>query len=175
MSSVATIEADRPTLVIGLGNPILGDDGVGWRVIEALEDRLAVDDAARRASGPVELDRVAVGGLSLMERLVGYDRVILVDAVLGPGVEGAVTSSSLEETACRLAGHLDSAHDAPLREALSAGRTLGAHLPDDITVIGVAVRQVDMFGERMSLQVAEAVAPAVEAILAALARRSVAA
>ena len=35
MSFAATTECARPTLVIGLGNPILGDDGVGWRVVEA--------------------------------------------------------------------------------------------------------------------------------------------
>jgi hydrogenase maturation protease len=173
MSSGATTELDRPTLVIGLGNPILGDDGVGWRVIEVLEDRLAVDEVARREAGPLEFDRVAVGGLSLMERLVGYDRVVLVDAILGSVSEGTVTVGSLADTACRLTGHLDSAHDAPLIEALSAGRTLGAHVPDDITVVGVGVRRVDLFDERLSAPVAAAVAPAVEAILAALARRPV--
>lgn len=173
MSSGATTERRRPTLVIGLGNPILGDDGVGWRVIEALEDRLAVDGGARLAAGDVELDRVAVGGLSLMERLVGYDRVVLVDAVLGSGDDGNLTVDSLADTKCRLASHLDSAHDAPLTEALSAGRTLGAHLPDDITVVGIAVHRVDVFDERLSTSVAGAVGPAVEAILAALGHRPV--
>ncbi len=171
MSSAATTEAHRPTLVIGLGNPILGDDGVGWRIVETLEDRLASDDEARRRAGDVELDRVAVGGLSLMERLVGYDRVVLVDAMLGTARPGALMVGSLAETACRLAGHLDSAHDAPLTEALSAGRELGAHLPDDITVVGIAVRRVDVFDERLSPPVAAAVGPAVEAILRTLSRR----
>ena len=171
MSSGATTEHHRPTLVIGLGNPILGDDGVGWRIVETLEDRLAVDDAARGAAGDVELDRVALGGLSLMERLVGYDRVVLVDAILGPGRPGTLTMGSLAETACRLSGHLDSAHDAPLTEALSAGRALGAHLPDDITVVGIVVRRVDVFDERLSAPVAAAVDSAVEAILKALGHR----
>lgn len=172
MSSDATTDDHRPTLVIGLGNPILGDDGVGWRIVEALEDRLAVDGDARRTAGDIELDRVAVGGLSLMERLVGYDRVVLVDAILGEVVPGTLTAGSLAETACRLAGHLDSAHDAPLTQALAAGRALGAHLPDDIMVVGVGVRQVDVFDERLSPPVAAAVDPAVDAILGALGRRA---
>ena len=87
------------------------------------------DDDARRAAGQVELDRLSVGGLSLMERLVGYDRVVLVDALLGSGRPGALSVRPLAEVACRLAGHLDSAHDVPLTEALSAGRALGARLP----------------------------------------------
>ncbi|HEX5147966.1 MAG TPA: hydrogenase maturation protease [Candidatus Limnocylindrales bacterium] len=172
MSSGATAEPNPTTLVVGLGNPILGDDGVGWRVVEALGDRLA-DDAARRAAGDVELDRVAVGGLSLMERLVGYDRVVLVDAVLGADRPGTVSIGSLAETTCRLAGHLDSAHDVPLTEALSAGRALGAHLPDDITVIGVAVRRVDVFDEALSPEVGAALDTAVDGILTVLDRRPV--
>ena len=173
MSCGATTESPRPTLVVGLGNPILGDDGVGWRVVDALEHRLAADAGARLAAGDIELDRVAVGGLSLMERLVGYDRVVLVDAVLGSGEDGVISVGSLAETTCRLASHLDSAHDAPLTEALSAGRALGARLPDDITVVGIAVHRVDIFDERLSSGVAGAVDPAVEAILAALSRHPV--
>jgi hydrogenase maturation protease len=171
MSSGATIEADGPTLVIGLGNPILGDDGVGWRIVEALEMRLEADGEARQEAGPVEFDCVAVGGLSLMERLVGYDRVILVDSILDAGQPGTVTVGSLAETACRLAGHLDSAHDAPLTEALRAGRALGARLPAEITVVGVTVRSVDTFDERLSPGVAAAVDPAVGAILRQLGHR----
>lgn len=173
MSSGATTERDRPTLVIGLGNPILGDDGVGWRVVEALEARLAVDDDARRTAGDVEFDCVAVGGLSLMERLVGYDRVILVDSILDMAPPGTLTVGSLAETACRLAGHLDSAHDAPLTEALRVGRALGADLPAEISVVGVAVRCVDTFDERLSAAVVAAVDQAVNAILGRLAREPV--
>jgi Ni,Fe-hydrogenase maturation factor len=64
--------AGRRTRVIGLGNPILGDDGVGWRVVEAMRGRL--DDEA------VDVLCLSVGGVSLMEQLVGCDRALLVDA-----------------------------------------------------------------------------------------------
>lgn len=168
MSSGATTEPRPPTLVIGLGNPILGDDGVGWRVVDALERRLVRARLDRLAAGEVELDHLAVGGLRLMERLVGYDRVVLVDAVLASDRPGTITTAPLAEIVSRLHGHLDSAHDATLVEAISAGRALGAHLPDEVTVVGVAVERVDEFGERLSPAVTAAVAPAVEAILAVL-------
>lgn len=169
MSSAAM--ADRATtLVIGLGNPILGDDGVGWWVVDALQDRLAQDAMTRRAAGDVELDRVCVGGLGLMERLVGYDRVILVDAILGGEMPGTVSVGSLAEIGCNLAGHLDSAHDVSLPEALTAGRALGAQLPTDITVVCVAVQRVDRFGERLSPEVAAALQVGVEDVLAVLGR-----
>ena len=174
MSSAATTERqpELAALVIGLGNPILGDDGVGWAVVDALEDRLARDATARRAAGPVELDRLAVGGLRLMERLADRDRAILVDAVLGSEPVGAVTVAPLTSALCRQAGHLDSAHDAPLVEALAAGRTLGARLPDEILVVGIAVERVDEFRDGLSPAVHAAVEPAVRAILAYLASAS---
>ena len=171
MSSGATAERRSTTLVVGLGNPILGDDGVGWRVVEALEVRLGDDGAIRDAAGEVELDCAAVGGLSLMERLVGYGRVVLVDAVLDDDVPGTVTVAPLAETECRRAGHLDAAHDVTLTEALGAGRVLGADLPDDISVVGIAVVRVDRFGERLSPEVAAAVGFAVDAVLAVLGRQ----
>ena len=53
-------------LVIGLGNPILGDDGVGWRVVEEI--------ARKTANKPdIEVDCVSLGGLSLMERITGFE------------------------------------------------------------------------------------------------------
>ncbi|MBI5713137.1 MAG: hydrogenase maturation protease [Chloroflexi bacterium] len=62
------------TVVIGLGNPILGDDGVGWRVVEAVQEQ--INDSS------VDVDCAAVGGITLMEHLIGYDRAILIDAVI---------------------------------------------------------------------------------------------
>jgi len=160
----------RPVLVVGLGNPVLGDDGVGWRIVDALERRLAADPSARASAGPVEIDRLAVGGFSLMERLVGYDRVVIADAVVGDDSVGTVSSAPLGAVVDRLAGHLDSAHDATLDVAMAAGRALGARLPDEITVVGVTARRVDEFDECLSPPVAAAVGPAVEAVLAALVR-----
>jgi hydrogenase maturation protease len=159
-----------PVLVVGLGNPVLGDDGVGWRIVDALERRLAADPSARASVGAVELDRLAVGGFSLMERLVGYDRVVIADAVVGVDTVGTVSSCPLGAVADRLAGPLDSAHDATLDVALAAGRALGARLPDEVTVVGVTARRVDEFDEHLSPPVEAAVGPAVEAVLAALAR-----
>jgi Ni,Fe-hydrogenase maturation factor len=56
------------TLIVGLGNPILGDDGVGWKVLEQIKQRYQ----EKGIPEPFETDFLAVGGLRLMERLVGY-------------------------------------------------------------------------------------------------------
>lgn len=146
------------TLVLGLGNPILGDDGVGWRVVEDV-GRLVSPDA-------IECDCVALGGLALMERLVGYDRAILVDAIQTDGRSiGEVRQLSLEELPSL---HSDAVHDASLKAALELGRRLGAPLPGDIRIIVVEAAEVLTFGETLSAQVEAAVPGAVRMVLAAL-------
>jgi len=164
--------ADRPVLVVGLGNPVLGDDAVGWRVVDAVEERLATDSEAAAAAGPVEVDHLCAGGLRLMERVVGYDRVVVADAVLGPDLPGTVWSRPLAMVVSGRMGHLDSSHDASLTAALAAGRALGVGLPDDITIVGVAVARTDTFAERLTPPVEAAVPRAAEAIVSLLRART---
>jgi hydrogenase maturation protease len=157
----------RPILVVGLGNPVRGDDGVGWRVVEALDHRLDTQAATERTVAP-ELDWLAVGGLTLMERLVGYERVILVDALQEGVAPGTVTCRPFDELSSRKAADLDSTHDADLATALATGRALGALLPSEITVVGVEVRDADAFTDVLSPAVETAVPSAVELLLALL-------
>jgi hydrogenase maturation protease len=154
------IAAPGDTLVVGLGNPILGDDGVGWRVIDEL-DGLGCDEAS--------LQQACVGGVSLMELLVGYRRAIIVDAIIDPeDSPGSVWRKPLSAVETRVASHLDSTHDAPLPAAIEAGRALGADLPSDIEVVGIVIERGDVFGEQLSDDVAAAVPVAAAEVVRAL-------
>ena len=165
MSAASTAER---VLVLGVGNPILGDDGVGWRVAAAVGERL---DTAPPGGARVEVDCVAVGGLSLMERLLGYDRAILVDAFHGSGdPPGTLRVRRLAEVPGRETSHLDSAHDVSLRVALEAGRALGADLPERVVVVSVEAARVDTFGERLTADVDAAVPGAVRVVERLMAR-----
>jgi hydrogenase maturation protease len=144
-------------LVVGLGNPILGDDGVGWRVAEAVQCRVT--------SAGVEVDCCALGGLSLMERMVGYDRAIVIDALTLAQPPGTVTRFRLEALPEACGGHSGAAHDTSLQTALRLGRALGAHLPEDVVVIGVAADRVYDFDEALTPAVAAAVPEAARAVL----------
>jgi hydrogenase maturation protease len=148
------------TLVVGLGNPILGDDGVGWRVIDELD---GLDHAE------ASLQQACVGGVSLMELLVGYRRAIIVDAIIDPAQEpGSVWCRPLSAVETRVASHLDSTHDAPLPAAIEAGRAMGAVLPSDIEVVGIVIERGDVFGEQLSDRVAAAVPVAAALVAGAL-------
>jgi hydrogenase maturation protease len=165
--------ADQPsadpqprTVVIGLGNPLLGDDGVGWRVADEVEALLHADRAIPPGRPGVEIERLGVGGLRLMECLTGYEAAILVDAAEFPGrPAGEVRSCSFEDLAEFAAGHLDSAHDASLRTALALGRRLGAALPASIYAVTVQAHLTDEFSESLSPEVAAAIPAAAGAVI----------
>jgi hydrogenase maturation protease len=131
------------TLVIGLGNPILGDDGAGWQIANVVGQN----------SGSVEVDCLAVGGIGLMERLVGYVP------------QGSVLSFSLEEIPDTAMGHLSSAHDTSLQTALQVGRLLGAHLPDQVMIVAIESQEVYAFCETLSPAVSMAIPEAVQKVL----------
>ncbi len=151
-------------LVIGLGNPILGDDGVGWRVAEEVRARLELQSSEGQRE--VEVDLLARGGLALMERMVGYSQVILVDSLLtGWGPAGTLCSLPLSALPERAAGHTASAHDTTLQAALDAGRAMGFDLPDDIWVVGVETKPATDFSDRLSPAVESVVPHAVEEVL----------
>jgi hydrogenase maturation protease len=150
------------TLVLGLGNPILGDDGVGWRVADAVEARLGARDTTR----PVEVDRMSLGGLRLMERMIGYDRAIIVDAVeTGTLVPGTVRCLRLDALPRSGRERLASPHDGTLVAALEVGRSLGARLPGSPWVVAVEARLDNAFDERLSPDVDGAVAVAARHVL----------
>lgn len=149
------------TLILGLGNPLLGDDGVGWRVAEAAQKQIT--DAM------IEIDFHAGGGLALMERLVGYARAIIVDALnTGNAPPGTVRSLRLEDLPSHVVSHLASAHETDLKTALQVGRQMGAALPTEILIVGIESQQVYDFSETLSPAVAAAVPRAVQLVLTQL-------
>jgi hydrogenase maturation protease len=150
------------TFVIGLGNPILGDDGVGWKVAEEVM-RLCPTTPLH---SPVQVECLALGGLSLMEHLIGADRAIIIDAVTLEGFEeGQVVVFSLEDLPDRSAGHITAAHDTSLPTALEVGRSMGAHLPQEVIVVGIQAYNLFEFSEELSPPIARAVPEAAQAVI----------
>lgn len=154
------------TIVVGLGNPILGDDGVGWhvakKVLEHIEDNPLTGQK-------IVVDYLSLGGLSLMEHLIGYDRAVIIDAIdTGILPLGSVRCLPLEELPDNSAGHITAVHDTSLQTALHIGRAMEAHLPQEIIVVGIESPNVYDFSEELSPAVAAAVPTAVEKVLEVL-------
>ena len=160
------------TLIIGLGNPILGDDGAGWRVAEALSNLQS--PTLRHHSGQVsdlEVQYLSLGGLSLMERMIGYDRVILIDTlVTGKNPCGHVSRFLLTDLPDFATAHTTAAHDTSLQTALRVGKQMGAELPEpeNIWIVGIEAQHVYDFSEELSPPIAAAIPQAVEQVLLSL-------
>jgi hydrogenase maturation protease len=149
--------------VIGLGNPILTDDGVGVKVIYEVEKVLGVD-----LPHSLTITEASVGGLRLMELLVGYDHVILVDAILPqnenkPGTIQHLTLEDLRDISPTQ--HSASAHDTSLVTALEAGKKIGLHLPSSFSIYAVTVENILDFSEEPTPDVADAIPIVTKAVL----------
>ena len=130
------------TLIVGLGNPILGDDGIGWRVAEAVQAGLNDPD--------VEVLCLSLGGLALMEHLAGYRRVLIIDAMSSGAPAGTLHRMTVQELDELSVQHTASVHDLSLSAALALGRELGLDLPGEIRFIGVETQPEFEFGETLS-------------------------
>ena len=153
----------KKTLILGLGNPILTDDGVGVRVAQAVRAALPPDAS-------VDVSEASVGGLGLMERLLGYDKVILIDALCTgqqtPGVCRRLTLNDLRSISPTQ--HSASAHDTNLVTALELGRQMGLSLPGEIIIYAIEVENITDFGETLTPAVKQAIPKVTTAVLADL-------
>lgn len=153
-------------ILIGLGNPILGDDGVGWKVVEYLQQHSSLPTS-------IDIDFLALGGISLMERLIGYDQAILVDAIItGQHPIGSVLCFEVDELPNLAGGHLAAAHDTSLQVALQMGHSMDAKLPRRITIIAVEAQSVYDFSEDLTLPIKAAVPEAAKMVMTVMAESS---
>ena len=144
------------TLVLGLGNPILSDDGVGIRVAEELQRRLDHQD--------VTVMETSLCSLSLLDILSGYDRAIVIDAIETaeghPGQIYRLLPDMITPTR-----NASNPHDVGFAHALELGRRLSIDLPQEIIIYAVEIEDVITFSEECTPRVREAIPLCVERIL----------
>jgi len=114
----------------------------------------------------IEVSEDYAGGLRLMERMIGYDQVIIVDAICtGVHPPGAVLHLNASDIATQ---HTASTHDLNLPTALQLAVTLNLKMPERIRIIAIEAENVLEFSEQCSPAVTLALPRAVEAVLAEL-------
>jgi hydrogenase maturation protease len=144
---------DRPILVLGLGNDILGDDGVGLVAARRLKEEVQED---------VEVVESSEAGLALMELLEGYERALLLDAVLtGAHPPGTVLEFSATDFQTVIG---PSPHYAGLPEVLAMAKQLDIPFPQELCILAMEVEN--------PYQVREGLSPSVEKSLAHFVERA---
>jgi len=148
------------TLVLGLGNPLVSDDSVGLRVAAALKPLLA-------DRPDVEVSEDHWGGLRLMERMIGFDRAVIIDAICTGAAPGTLHRLTTGDIATQRSA---SAHDVNLPTALAFGRQAGVNLPRDdrVFLVGIEAADILTFSEQLTPAVEAAIPQAVEVVLRTL-------
>ena len=134
------------TLVLGVGNPILTDDAVGFRVAHLIQE----------AKPELTVIETAEAGLTLLEMITGYERVIIIDSVktgrVKPGSLHQLTLDQIDPS-----WNFCSTHGIDIRMAFELGRKLDCKLPAKISIYGVEVEDNKNFGEKCTEKVEKSI------------------
>ena len=149
-------KGDMKTLILGIGNTALTDDGVGCKVAQRLEKRL-------RGRSNITVKETALSGLSLLDEITGYERLIIIDAIQTRGGKpGAIYKLSPSDFKT---GRMAIIHDLGLVSTLELGRKLGMDMPREVVIFAIEAKDMATFSEKLSPEVEKAVPKAVEVVL----------
>lgn len=142
------------TLVVGIGSTIRGDDGIGVHVARKLKEESYAES--------YDIIELGTAGLSLLDYVEGYDRLIIVDAIVTgapPGTVHELRGEDVTKTA-----HLGDGHESDLPTTLALGRRLGKHMLKDVVIIAVEAAGLDDFSEQLTPEVEKAIPEALARI-----------
>jgi hydrogenase maturation protease len=145
-------------LVLGIGNTIMGDDGVGIHVVRMVKDRA-------RSFTDLQFKELGVSGLNLVEEILGYDEVIIIDSRASTEADAGrireFSPTDFEDTV-----HASSPHGANFATALGVyNRLQPDKIPKRIRVFTIDIHPTDVFAERLSNRVQDAAARLAESIV----------
>ena len=131
-------------LILGMGNEIQCDDGIGVKIVKLLDWRLT--------NASIRFETLWVGGLDLIEVFDGYKSIIIIDAIkTGEKEPGFVWNFTPENFRNTL--HLSNLHDLSFIEALETGRKLGYKIPETIHVLAIEIVEDLVFSNEFSSEI----------------------
>ncbi len=151
----------RKALIGGIGNVLLGDDGVGPYVVRILESMYDFEAS-------VEIIDLGTPALDLTHQIVGLKTLILVDSVASDDPAGTLALYSKEDILRDTPAERLDPHSPALAECLMTADMLGA-MPQNVLLVGIAGKCFEP-GHPLSAAVRQSVGPAMDAILQELQR-----
>jgi hydrogenase maturation protease len=132
------------TLVLGIGNPIVTDDGAGLKIARQIKER----------NPELEVIEACSGALGLLDDVAGYDKLIIIDSVKTEGGKtGELYKLELEDLQPTLE-HATS-HGLDIASAFKLGKGLGYKMPHSVIIYAVEIKDNTNFGEECTKEVAE--------------------
>jgi len=142
------------TLVLGLGNELYGDDGTGICVVRLLKKELE----AKKGDSPwldnIDFEECSLSGLSLLEVIVGYDRLVIIDTIKKANPMTGRIHLLQEKDLRHIPG--PSPHYVSVPQTLDIGKKLGLKVPAKIKIIAVEAKNMYNLGEVLSSEMEKA-------------------
>ncbi len=145
------------TLVLGLGNPLMGDDGLGLRALARLRQEWEVEGA--------DLVDGGTWGMNLLPLIEDTARLLLLDAIDVGAAPGTLVELERDEIP-RLFARKLSPHEVDLREVLALAELRGT-LPREMAALGLQPRDVEL-GTELTPEVAAGMAALLDRVIARL-------
>ena len=150
------------TLVLGLGNELYGDDGVGIHVVRKLKQELEEKKGTTSWLDNVFLEECSLSGLALLDIIVGYDFLIIIDTIKRSNpVTGKI--HVLEGKNLR---HIPgpSPHYVSIPQTLEVGEKIGLEVPSKIKIIAVEAKNMYNLGEGLTEEMTRVIPELVEEV-----------
>ena len=132
------------TLIIGLGNTIKGDDGVGIYVARELKSRLNDNN--------IDIKETHYSGLKLMDLVYDYEKVVIIDA-LKDGSKGAGEVRLFKPQNNNFDSTSHNLHNMNFVKNYSLLKKTYSRMPDDFKIIGISIKGADSFKEGLSPEI----------------------
>lgn len=143
----------KAVVVLGLGNPLMADEGIGVCLIERL-----TQVADRYPS--VDFIDAGTGGMSVLHLLAGRRKAVLIDCALMDAEPGVIKRFTCEQVQSRKVLSHQSLHEADLMHVISLAKQLG-EAPEEIVIFGIqplAVEPRDSLSPVLGARIEEYVA-----------------
>ena len=124
------------TLILGIGNPILTDDGVGIKIAQRLKE----------GNPELEMIETSEAGIALLDLIVGYKRLIIIDSIkTEKGKPGDLYKLELGDL--KPSKDFSSSHGIGIATAFELGQRMGYSMPKFVSIYAVNIKDNSTFGE----------------------------
>lgn len=143
------------TLVLGIGNPILTDDGVGIEIARRIEQH----------NPEVIVEETNEAAIALLDIITDYERLIIIDSIMTEeGKPGALYKLGLDDFKPKM--DFISAHGMDIATAFEVGRGIGCCLPQTVSIYAVEVKNNSSLSESCTPELAARISPIAQEIIA---------